>query len=199
MAIVFSDTFTEASGTPNLNTHTPDVGSGWAAASGTINIDSTNDRCDDGNVSNGNRYNISSSLGITAYDVQGDFRNATGGTFVFIGPRGRQTSSTATGALEFLYDWGAAGGSFNLAAAQSVEAWTGSPTTMRLAIRAGTATGFANGVSKVTTTSDPNPSTGYFAGILLGNFDGSARDITCDNFSIDNLITAKNLGLLGVG
>lgn len=191
MAIA-GDTFTDANGT-SLVSHTPtgpNAGSGWGAfGSSAAQIQSN--AAQDSNSSSGNRFRMNNDLGSDEMDVEGVF-TTPGGTFVFLGLMGRlQGSGTADG-FEFTYDY--AVGGWNLTDSGSntdtlVEAWPGGAVTMKLEIRSGVAKGYVNGVEKVSISSSALAGRNY-AGILLGNFDGSSPKATVDDFVATGIVAA---------
>lgn len=189
--ILFNDTFTEL-GSPNLGSHTPEVGTSWTAFAGNtsnLQILAADDFVTCVNFNRGHRYNATDDLGTTTYDVQGDFStgNVGSGTNLAWGPTARNTAATSIGALEFVYDTSVGGGSYTCGSDTLTEAW-GTPidtfATMKMEVRAGTTSCYKDGVLKITNTSNPNPSTGRWAGILLLNFLGADARLRCDNFSI---------------
>ena len=191
MALLFNDTFTTTT-TVDLDAHTPETGTSWtayAANSSDIDIAAADDYASEVSGGTGHRYNATDDLGTTEYDVQADFAIVTSDTNLAPGLVARNTSATAVGAQEFVYDTGVSGGSYTCGADTVTEAWGtsyGTFATMKIEVRAGTTYCYKGGVLKITNTENPNPSTGKWAGICLINFSGAGGRLRVDNFSINS-------------
>lgn len=187
---LWSDAFTAADDT-SIDGRTPDEGTGtWGIKAGAIVV-KTN-RMRDNNFAAGNRASTD-DLGVANYDVIATFSQTAGSPQPLVfGLRGRDTTKAAFDGLEFSYDH--ANSEYVLAASAAAEAWPGDGTLMKLEIRAGIAKGYvstnggADWVEKVSTTSDPNTSTGTFAGLVLANFTGGGEGgdhMFADDFSVE--------------
>lgn len=188
MAIA-NDTFVEASDTA-LQSHTPtgtDAGAGWSAVSGAALVRGATDDVIDNNVSNGNRYRMTTDLGSGAMIVQADFTSSgAAGNFLAPGVLFRMNSAgTQYGYFDYDFSLGA-NGQYSLYDGTTTvfldEVWGGGTKTFQVVVSYTTVTGYVNGVQKLQITSNVNP-TNQFAGIQLLNFTGGATgQITCDNF-----------------
>lgn len=190
-----NDTFVEGSDTA-LTSHTPtgtDAGTGWdfAGAGDAALVRAATDDVRDDNTSQGSRFRMTDDLGDDEMDVQADvsFENAAIGDTLFAGPTGRHPSSAGNGSYEFDYDWSVGvNGSWTLAGDTLDEAWPGGTVTLKLTIRDNDQRGYADGVQKVSSTSN-NGTGNTRGGLLLGNFTGnSSKRSVADNFQANNVI-----------
>lgn len=179
-----NDTFVEGSDTA-LASHTPtgtDAGAGWSQIGGAATVLAATDLVVDDNAANGNRARMTTDLGSAQMDVQADV-SSVGGSFTFPGVMGR-VNSAGTERWEFTYDF--SGGRWQLADTPNTttvtftEAWPGGTNTMKIACRPSNQRGYVNGLEKCASTA--NTYAGQFGGIVPGNFNGTTRRHTIDNY-----------------
>lgn len=103
MGVIVNDTFTEASGTPNLTAHTPDTGTSWTQLlqvnAVTIVVDSTNDRItgSTNTASSGQLCKVAPDPSSSSIDVQYTIKAVDGGTATRPwGPHARISDASAT-------------------------------------------------------------------------------------------------------
>jgi len=183
MAGPFGDTFVE--GTDSiLELHTPtgpNAGTGWTVTNGQIAVRAATDLAEDTDPNASNQYVMNDDLGTDEMDVQADFTEVLN-----VGRRGvraRVSTADAQG-WEFSWDTGSGGRwlvSDGTASTTAADSWPGGAVTIKAEMRTGSGKLYANGVLKVTHSS--NLLSGRTrAGITLLNFDlgGTAHQV--DNF-----------------
>lgn len=195
MAIIAQDSFTEAS-TINLSSHTANVGGTWTAAlaGGVVNVIGGSNIIEDGNTSNGNRYNLTTSVGAGPIEVTVTFvvTSVSANVFPGIGVR-RSTASSANG-YEFRYDFinnqwilGDATNTSTFA-----ETWDGTSRIFKVHAEDNLVIGYVNGVEKCRLTTNVN-SGNTFAGIIMGNFSGTGgATIQGSSFEVDSAASLIN-------
>jgi hypothetical protein len=194
MSILAKDTFVEAS-TIDLSAHTADVGGGWTAAAGAIQVIAGTGLAEDQNSSSGNRYNLTTGLG-SGVPIEVSLNvTVTDLSTQFPGIAARRTSAASGGTgYEFRY----LSGQWNLTDQTTTvvltEAWDGSLRTLKLHVEDNLVIGYVNGVEKCRMTNNVWPA-GTFAGLLLANFSGTEFQLSAANFEVDSvasLLTPTN-------
>ena len=192
MALVFSDTFTEASDVA-LGSHTPEVGTGWNVIIGDINVRSDLDRATAANAGAGNRALCQDDFGTDGYDVEADIWISASAT-VFGGVIGRAQSASVLGPdfCEFTYDEGPGGWSLTAGEESDFvsEAFPTAPANVRLEVRNTGIKGYVNDVLKCEIPAVGNGNGRNWCGLTLGNFDTSVNDFNADNFTVNTVVAS---------
>jgi len=195
MTLIAHDTFVEAS-TIDLSSHTADVGGGWTASGGTIQVIAGAEVAEDQNSANGNRYNLTTSVGSGPIDVSIGLAVPSINANVFPGIGVRRSTASAANGYEFQYDflnnqWKLSDGGVSTTATFP-EAWDGTLRTFKVHAENGLVIGYVNGVEKCRLTSNVNPGS-TFAGFLLGNFSGTAFRMQASNFEVDSVASLLSI------
>jgi len=203
-----NDTFVTGS-TVNLTSHSPtgtNPGTSWfvSISGGQINDVVTANNAQDATGGNGNRYTMSDDLGTDQLQVQADI-TATGANFLFPGVQAQMPASAGTTGIEFTFQFsGTTSGKWDLAdgttSSSLTDTWPGGTVTMKLVVVSGVATGYVNGVAKVTLNTTAKSGNNR-CGIMAGNFTGASNLITMDNYQSQSVATSyySSLSILGVG